>query len=212
MKQSVLAIGTLTAALLAGGTQASTMFFNNGSGTYTADGVTANVSVTVAVSGHGLHYNGVEKAIGVGSSNFNGAIGYRSGILSFTELETMTVSFDKEVTLEHSFFRQWENNVLGFGDKVYFDYSGGGSGSGTLTFEESGAFGLIDGFMVGLNLTSFTLRPEQDGKKLNGANARTAVYLHSVDFTEVPVPAAAWLFASGLLGLVTVSRRKRGKA
>ena len=31
----------------------------------------------------------------------------------------------------------------------------------------------------------------------------------TIDFTAVPVPAAAWLFGSGLIGLVAVSRRRR---
>ena len=29
------------------------------------------------------------------------------------------------------------------------------------------------------------------------------------DFTVVPVPAAVWLFGSGLLGLIAVARRKK---
>ena len=36
----------------------------------------------------------------------------------------------------------------------------------------------------------------------NGFNA-------NFDFTVVPVPAAVWLFGSGLLGLVGVARRKK---
>jgi len=30
-----------------------------------------------------------------------------------------------------------------------------------------------------------------------------------VDFNPVPVPAAVWLFGSGLIGLVGVARRKK---
>ena len=33
-------------------------------------------------------------------------------------------------------------------------------------------------------------------------------YIRNVDITAVPVPAAVWLFASGLLGLVAVARRR----
>lgn len=32
---------------------------------------------------------------------------------------------------------------------------------------------------------------------------------HEFQITTVPVPAAAWLFVSGVLGLLTVSRRKK---
>lgn len=212
MKKYALAVGAV-GSLLAASAQASTMNFNNGSGSYTADGVTATVTVTTAKSGQGLHYNGVENAIGVGSNNTDGGIGFKElqffVIPVFTEAETMTVSFDSEVRVDATYFRQWENKILCCGDKVYFDYSGGGSGSGTLTFEESGQFGLIDGFDVGgLSMTSFTIRPEQDGNKANGASADTSVYLHSIDFTEVPVPAAAWLFGSAMLGLAGVARRR----
>lgn len=195
--------------LLAGNTVAATMSFNNASGTYTADGVTATVSVTNAISGHGLHYNNVENAIGVGTNNINGALGFRQLIIVvpiFTEAETMTVSFDQEVTIDKINFRQWENDILGFGDEVHFDYSGGSSGAGSLTFSDSGlgAFELLDPFFPAVSLTSFTLRPEQDG-------AETAVYLHSFDFTvsEVPLPAAAWLFGSAIAGLAVVGRRRR---
>lgn len=195
---------------------ASTMYFNNNSGSYSADGVTATVSVTTSSAGGGLYYNNVEDAIGVGSNNINGAMGFKSLIFvvpTFTTDETMTVSFDREVTVDTVFFRQWENSVGGFGDLVQFDYSGGTSGSGSLLFSDSGigdGLGqLLDPFAAGISLTSFTITPFQDGNKLNGANAKTAVYLHSLDFnvTEVPVPAAAWLFGSALLGLAGFRRQ-----
>lgn len=40
--------------------------------------------------------------------------------------------------------------------------------------------------------------------KYNGSG----VYYDNINFAPVPLPAAAWLFASGLLGLVGVARRK----
>lgn len=196
-----------TAALAASGAQASTINFDNGSGSYSADGVTADVTVTPAVSGQGLFYNGVENAIGVGDNVINGAMGHKQQNFvifpEFTEAETMTVTFSQEVILDTVWFRQWENNVLGFSDEVIFNFSGGASGAGSITFSDSGVASLWDPFAAGVSLTSFTLTPEQDG-------AETAVYLHSVDFTvsQVPIPAAAWLFGSALLGLVSVGRRR----
>lgn len=204
-----------TAVLAASGAQASTINFDNGSGSYSADGVNATVTVTTAKSGQGLHYNGVENAIGVGNNNVNGAIGFKELFILvpiFTEAETMTVTFDQEITLDNVWLRQWEDNVLGFGDEVYIDYSGGSSGVGTLNFDQSDELVLLrDRFDAGsISLTQFTLRPEQDGSNGAGANNNTAVYLHSVDFTvsQVPIPAAAWLFGSALLGLVSVGRRR----
>ena len=34
---------------------------------------------------------------------------------------------------------------------------------------------------------------------------------NNVDVSEVPLPAAAWLFGSALLGILAVSRRRPGK-
>ncbi len=35
-------------------------------------------------------------------------------------------------------------------------------------------------------------------------------YIKSMDVQAVPVPAAVWLFGSGLIGLVGVARRRKG--
>ena len=96
--------------------------------------------------------------------------------------------------------------MLGFGDEVIFTSDGGNA-----VFDKSDdVSGPEDKFDTGITLTSFTLTPEQDGKNGAGATNRTAVYLHSVDFTvsEVPLPAAAYLFGSALAGLVAVGRRR----
>ena len=198
---------------------AGSISFNNGSGFYTApdsSGVTATVSVTTARSQDGLYYNGVEDAIGVGSSLTTGGMGYKSGpsfscgfIGCFTEDETITVTFNQQVTVDTIYMRQWENNVLGFGDEVNFTSNGG-----DLLFDESDGkakLGLVDSFDTGVTLTSFTLTPEQDGRNGTGAKVRTSVYLHSLDFTvsQVPLPAAAYLFGSALVGLIAVGRRRR---
>lgn len=44
---------------------------------------------------------------------------------------------------------------------------------------------------------------------LNGTSDYSEMYLTNMGFSAVPVPAAAWLFASGLVGLVSVSRKRR---
>ena len=46
-----------------------------------------------------------------------------------------------------------------------------------------------------------------DGACNNGGNA--AALSHSAGYSVVPVPAAAWLFGSGLIGLVGFARRKK---
>jgi hypothetical protein len=213
-------LGASAALVLASSmASAATINFNNGSGTYSAGGVTATVAVTTNRSQDGLYYNGVENAIGIGNSATTGAIGYSHyafPIGKYVENETMTVSFDQEITLDNVWLRQWENNFLGFGDEVNLSYSGGSSGTGTLNFDLSDqTSGLLDRFGAGgISLTQFTLTPEQDGTNGAGATVRTAVYLHSVDFevSQVPLPAAVWLFGSALFGLVGVSRRRKTAA
>ena len=37
---------------------------------------------------------------------------------------------------------------------------------------------------------------------------KTQLGMHGIDISAVPVPAAAWLFGSGLIGLAVVARRK----
>jgi hypothetical protein len=54
------------------------------------------------------------------------------------------------------------------------------------------------------NDTNYTLRTTFD---FNGANEVTAAATTSI--TVVPVPAAAWLFGSGLIGLMGLARRKK---
>ena len=44
--------------------------------------------------------------------------------------------------------------------------------------------------------------------KAVGADKSDHFYIRNADVTVVPVPAAAWLFGTGLLGLVAVARRR----
>ena len=48
-----------------------------------------------------------------------------------------------------------------------------------------------------------------DSNNINKAQSFFAWAVHSGDVSAVPVPAAAWLFGSGLLGLVGMARRKK---
>lgn len=42
-----------------------------------------------------------------------------------------------------------------------------------------------------------------------GTDAKSDAHFELVSFTPVPIPAAAWLFSSGLLGLAGIARRKK---
>lgn len=67
-------------------------------------------------------------------------------------------------------------------------------------------------FILGLNLNGVWL---SDSSVLDlGANSYTVTFSNGgsvtmVDAQVVPIPAAAWLFGSGLLGLVAMARRRK---
>ena len=61
-------------------------------------------------------------------------------------------------------------------------------------------WGMIDGAFIGFN-ANFTIAP----------GSPTPVQSYAGQASVIPVPAAAWLFGSGLLGLVGVARRKAAK-
>lgn len=188
------------ALVLTGLSQAATLTlgnnwdsFQNGTATYSAGPLT----VTVRGTGGSLFYNGTTTLgardfLGVGSNIFNGAVGYHEGLV---------VGFSEDVRLTSIGLSQWENGWetarLSFGnDGVIL------AGS----HRQEGPFGTRDywSFGPGLSLNEFKLRPH---------SGLPAFYLFEIGYelvgpAEVPLPAAAWLFGSAILGVVIVGRRK----
>jgi hypothetical protein len=41
------------------------------------------------------------------------------------------------------------------------------------------------------------------------AGASTSYGMYGIEISQVPLPAAVWLFGSGLIGLIGISRRKK---
>ena len=115
---------------------------------------------------------------------------------------------------------------------IFFDPDGNTTQQGTVTFD-SQIFGVITStnnlaasdFLIntGVNYLNPTLRGLESGDSvtITGLNTITVDWYASTpgdyvrvltDFSPgavVPVPAAIWLFGSGLLGLVGVARRKQ---
>ena len=56
--------------------------------------------------------------------------------------------------------------------------------------------------------SAWLLAPNTTNYEVTFSNGVTGVFTFDATPTVVPVPAAAWLFGSGLIGLVAVARRK----
>jgi hypothetical protein len=100
-----------------------------------------------------------------------------------------------------------------FSVDLEYQTTGGGTATVTLFGEgsDSGQFGTtvsqgfstaLTDFAVGTATLIFSLQEFNDP---NG----TRVRLDNVALSQVPLPAAAWLFGSALLGLLTVARRRQ---
>lgn len=220
MKTPILAAAV--ALSLSGFASATTISFNNNSGSYSNGGVT--VTAVSTGTGAGRYYNSTENAIGVGNSNTNGGIGCRdqgcgdvifgSG---FNSTEELTFTFSQKIKLNSISLRQWENALLGFGDAATLTFYNGATNIGTQLLTNSGqpTGDLLDNFFFpNLQLTKFSIKSYKGTKNVNGSNvtAWSAFYVHSLDYSKVsavPVPAAAWLMGSGLLGLAGLARRRR---
>lgn len=87
------------------------------------------------------------------------------------------------------------------GSTIFTDYNQKNftSGSGVKTVDLTGAFGGNFG-----NALLFAARADAGNKYDNDY-----FKIKELTVTPIPVPAAIWLFASGLLGLVAVARRKQ---
>jgi hypothetical protein len=225
MKKSLIAAAM--ALSLPGIASATSIAFNNNSGTYSAGGV----SVTVASTGTGAgrYYSSVENALGVGNSSTNGGIGCKDSGCSdvifgsgFVSTEALTFTFSEQVKFNTLSFTQWENALLGFGDAAtvtwYVGTTNTVAGSTLLTNSGQPTGDLIDTFSFvpqNLQISKFTVTSYKGTKTVNGSNvtAWSSFYISSLDYTKipptVPVPAAAWLMGSGLLGLAGLARHRR---
>lgn len=162
----------------------------------------SGLSLTVSPTGNSQKVVGYWEGLGAYSKGTD--LGTFDDCCTFfnEDADQLVFSFNQKVTLGGISFRQWENLkdkvdlVTDSGETVelrHSDYKGEGI--------------LVDYFTFAtpLTLKSFTL------KAVGGAV--TAVYIHGLQdakpVSEVPVPAAAWLMGSALVGLAGVARRAR---
>ena len=82
---------------------------------------------------------------------------------------------------------------------IYTNYEVGGS-------ILRGAYAYFDNFLIYDSTNIYQTTPTNDNSTI--ANQTWAVWSNASSPSAVPVPAAVWLFGSGLIGLIGVARRK----
>ncbi len=131
--------------------------------------------------------------------------------------ELLEVRFDSAVTVTEISFLDLFNE--GTGREIAFWYYNGDSSAKSFleaplandSWPASNGFGAATGLSVA-DVTSITFLVDCAGDKC-AANDYALAGIKTVgpdsDVSEVPLPAAAWLFGSGLIGLAGIARRRK---
>lgn len=183
-------VAALAGCVLSSAASAVEINFNTGPGFASTAGSysfsNGGIGVTVTAPGEQASY--YWEGVGVSTGAFN--------LKTLQNNESLTLSFDQTVRLNALSFRQWEN---GF-DQVVLNSTAGSLTLGYSDYTTDGV--LVDWFEFGSPLLV-------DSITLTGDSGATATWLRSVDVEAVPVPAAAWLMGSALMGLGGVAARRR---
>lgn len=144
--------------------------------------------------------------------------GYSELDVTFNNLQPVQINFDNSVAANDDILIYLYNNT-GTGWSA-FDFQMVDSGvsgpftvdfvSGTYLGVNSSGYDSVTGLFTGITLLMDN--PEYDALlNVSGTISATPLQQYSLILTPsaVPVPAAVWLFGSGLLGLVGVARRRR---
>jgi hypothetical protein len=179
----------LAAALISGvaGTASATTYtFNNNGTSFTIGGLQLTVTTPTGTVNNASSGLGVKRSTLEDTSMNSDAINEGKDILIFT--------FNKAVKLTNMTMTAWQNgNLLDQADLTYNNVITRLPNTGpNFTFNPV--------YYPGIYVTSF---------KVTAKGSGTAFRISSLNVTEVPVPAAAWLMGSGLLGLAGVARRRR---
>lgn len=187
-----LLLGIAAGALLAPLANAANFdFTGKGSAAAAANQTVGGITVTVTQEMGGNFGLGYLNLDGLGVKRTSGCCG---GILDgIQNNQTIKVSFSGLVNFGSITFRQWEGP-----DKIQLVSAGG-----NLTLDAETSAGSAETFDLSSlgAIDSFTLTGDSIG---------TVAFLAGLnDVQEVPLPAAAWLFGSAVLGLGGMARRKR---
>ena len=160
-----------------------TFNFNNNGSVFTVGGITLTVTSTAG------SVNNSSSGLGVKRSSLED--GSMNSDLINEGKDTLVFTFSKAVTLTKFGMTAWQNgSALDQADLKYNGVTTRLPNTGpNFTFAVSPPY-----------VTSFTLTAKGGG---------TAFRVASLEVREVPVPAAAWLMGSGLVGLAGIARRKR---
>jgi hypothetical protein len=113
-----------------------------------------------------------------------------------TTNESLLLTFNQVVTIDTTTF------VNGNHGTTFSEYF-------TLSIDGNAAtmYSLTNIFTMGLTGTTFEFFNPNTGGTSTVSNDKQ-FYINTLEVTAVPVPAAVWLFGTGLMGLVGVARRK----
>lgn len=170
--------------------QAATFdFTGHGNAAAAANQTVDGITVTVSAPGEDLGYYNLD-GLGVKTGFFN--------LPGLQNNETLRVDFSETVDIATLTMRQWEGP-----DSIVL--VGYGTGSALTLDNDSCAFCSAETFNIGLTGIDYLTITGNSGLTvtlLAGLGGVTATA------SEVPVPAAAWLFGSALVGLAGIGRRK----
>lgn len=134
----------------------------------------------------------------VGAYSLDG-VGVKTGFFNLSGIqdgETLKVSFSEDVNIDRISMRQWEGPdrvLVGVNtDQGSYSFALDNDSCGLCSGEDFEHLGLED-----VNYITIT-----------GDSFATVTFLSGLGVTVVPLPAAAYLFGSALLGLVAVARRR----
>jgi hypothetical protein len=175
---------------------------------FTSGGITVTVTAGSAVDSTPRVWSDI-KGLGVSDSDSGGQVeGGGSSPSAVGNGESLLFTFSQAVTIGNIGFEDWEDNSNTA--KLTYQYGIGGTGNTIITGEgdisdANDIYSLaLGGAITWMRVSALT---EVDG---SGVSDFYVWQMGDVAAAPaVPVPAAAWLMGSGLIGLTAVARRRR---
>lgn len=145
-------------------------------------------------------------------SYFNGIIGGMGVCTTLNSSAQCTPSSDDNVSIDAgagevlswNFSQGLSSLTLELGDNDHFDFAGR-----SIEYSLDGSTWLTATTNASASLTIAVNGGGAIDFRAAGAAVTDQYYIRNADIAVVPVPAAVWLFGSGLLGLAGLARRRR---